>query len=423
MVVAATGHGAETRFRLLETLRAFGRERLEERGETIDTRSRHMTFYGDLVEEGEDALRTRPRSAWMNRLQLEYPNIRVALEWSLENEDIAESARFAGGLSWLWHQRLHTTEAWRWLEWMLADAADASPVVRIRILGPAASASWGIGDLSRAQGICDETVEVARSLGDREGLADGLFARGRVALAQGETAAPSFLAESAAVAEELGDRWRRARAQLLVAVSEPGTRASLEEGLAVFRAAEDGYFEAVALSLLGRVALAEGDLGEAKRVTGEAISRLAMLGYRKELPYSLYQLSAIHRLEHELAQAAAFGSRALDVATGFEQSLLISKALMHLAAAASEAGMWTAAARLFGAGDAIRKGMGATSLTPWERSVGVGDLIAATEEALGPEAFAGATDEGAALSLAQGDRSRLPHRGRDRGTQRYAGVE
>jgi hypothetical protein len=45
--------------------------------------------------------------------------------------------------------------------------------------------------------------------------------------------------------------------------------------------------------------------------------------------------------------------------------------------------------------------MGATSLTPWERSVGVGDLIAATEEALGPEAFAGATDEGAALSLAQ----------------------
>ena len=45
--------------------------------------------------------------------------------------------------------------------------------------------------------------------------------------------------------------------------------------------------------------------------------------------------------------------------------------------------------------------MGAASLTQWERSVGVGDLVAATEEALGPEAFAGATDEGAALSLAQ----------------------
>jgi predicted ATPase/DNA-binding SARP family transcriptional activator len=401
MVVAAPGHGAETRFRVLETLRDYGRERLEERGETIDARSRHMGFYGDLVEQAEDALRTQPRSAWMNRLQVEYPNIRVALEWSLDNEDIAESARFAGGLSWLWHQRLHTTEGWRWLERMLADAPSAPPAVRLRILRPAASASWGIGDLSKAQAICDETVAVARSLGDREGLADGLFARGRVALSQGEAAAPSFFAESAAVAEELGDRWRRARAQLLVAVGEPEARASLEAGLAVFRAAEDGYFEAVALSLLGRVALAEGDLGEAKRVTGEAISLLAMLGYRKELPYSLYQLSAIHRLEHELAQAAAFGSRALDVAIGFEQSLLISKALMHLAAAASEAGLWTDAARLFGASDAIREGMGATSVTPWERSVGVGDLIAATEEALGPEAFAGESDEGAALSLAQ----------------------
>ena len=222
-----------------------------------------------------------------------------------------------------------------------------------------------------------------------------------MALSQGEAAAPSFFAESAAVAEELDDQWRRARAQLLVAVVEPETRASLEEGLAVFRAAEDGYFEAVALGVLGRVALAEGDLGEAKRVTGEAISLLAMLGDRKELPYSLYQLSAIHRLEHELAQAAAFGTRALDVASGFELSLLMSKALMHLAAAASEAGLWIGAARLFGASDAIREGMGAATLTPWERSVGVGDLIEATEEALGPEAFAAATDEGAALSLAQ----------------------
>jgi hypothetical protein len=91
----------------------------------------------------------------------------------------------------------------------------------------------------------------------------------------------------------------------------------------------------------------------------------------------------------------------LDVASGFEQSLLTSKALMHLGAAASEAGLWTDAARLFGASAAIRERMGAITLTPWERSVGVGDLIAATEETLGPETFAGATDEGAALSLVQ----------------------
>ena len=401
MVVAATGHGAETRFRLLETLRAFGRERLEERGETPSVRSLHMRFYRDLVEQAESALRNPPRAAPVDVLQLEYPNIRVALQWSLDHEDIAESARFAGGLLWLWHFRLHTMEGWRWLERMLADAVNAPPAVRMRILGPAASASWGIGDLLRAQAVCDEAVEVARSLGDREGLADGLFARGRVALAQGEAAAPSFFAESAAVAEELGDRWRRARAQLLVAVGEPETRASLEEGLAVFRAAEDGHFEAVTLTQLGRVALAEGDLGEAKRVNGEAINLMVMLGYRKDLPYALYQLSAIHRLEHELAQAAAFGSRALDVAAEFEQPLLISKSLMHLAAAACESGLWADAARLFGASTAIRQGMGAASLTQWERSVGVGDLVAATEEALGPEAFAGATDEGAALSLAQ----------------------
>jgi hypothetical protein len=182
-------------------------------------------------------------------------------------------------------------------------------------------------------------------------------------------------------------------------MDRPEARASLEESLAVFKASGDGYFEAMALSILGRVALGEGDLDEAARLSGEAMSLLMVLGDRKELPYSLYQLCVIHRLRSEPVHAAAFGSRALAVASELEQPLLTSKALMHLAAVASDAGTWEDAARLFSTSDVIREGIGAATLTPWERSVGVGDLVAATEEALGSDAYASARSEGAALSI------------------------
>ena len=151
----------------------------------------------------------------------------------------------------------------------------------------------------------------------------------------------------------------------------------MEECLAVFRSQEDVYFEAVALSFLGRIALADGDLTEARDLTAQTLNLLAQTGDRKRMPYALYQLCAICRLQSELPTAAAFGSRALDLSIEYELPSHASKALMHLAAVASDGGLAMDAARLFGATDAIRGELGVALLTPWETAIGIGDVITA----------------------------------------------
>lgn len=402
--VAGEGAQAETRFRLLETLREYGQGRLDKRGETDLVRARHTSFYRELVEEAEQALRTPPRGGWLDRLALEYANIRSALDWSLDHEELALSARFAGGLGWLWFLRLRSAEGWRWLQSMLADGESASPATRMTILLPAAFCAWGVGDYQAGKALSEEAIEVTRSLGNREGLADALFARGRLALAEGDSSAPKYFTESIAVAEEAGDQWRRAIALLLLTPATPEARATFEECLAVFRATEDVYSEAVALSFLGRIALADGDLVEARDLTVRTLNLLAQTGDRKEMPYGLYQLCVISRLQSELTTAAAFGSRALDLSIEYEAPLLASKALMHLAAAASNGGLSRDAARLFGAIDAIREELGAPLITPWESAIGIGNVITATKDALGPEPFNNATKEGTALSFVEATR-------------------
>jgi hypothetical protein len=220
-----------------------------------------------------------------------------------------------------------------------------------------------------------------------------------LALAEGDASAHEYFAESVAVAEEAGDEWRRASALMHLSPTTPEGRATMEECLAVFRSQEDVYFEAVALSFLGRIALADGDLTEARDLTAQTLNLLAQTGDRKRMPYALYQLCAICRLQSELPTAAAFGSRALDLSIEYELPSHASKALMHLAAAASDGGLAMDAARLFGATDAIRGELGVALLTPWETAIGIGDVITATEEALGPEPYLDATAEGAALSF------------------------
>jgi predicted ATPase/DNA-binding SARP family transcriptional activator len=348
MVVALRrgGVAGDTRFRLLETLRSFARERLESGGEAEEIRFRHLAYYRRLVERAEPVLDAKAVLEWADRLELEYPNIRAALEWSRGHEDGAETARFAGGLRWLWGMRLRNAEGWYWLQAMLAATEGSPAAARMPVLTAAAATSWGVGDYPRAQKICDEAIQATTEVGNRHLLADALWSRGRVALSQGDGSAGTYFERSLVVATELEDRWRMARAVMIAPLDASEAREALENCIEVFRDENDGFLEAVSMSMLGRAVLADGDLEEARRITTDALNQLIVLGMRKELPYTLYQLCEIHRLRSDLVQAAAFGARALEVASEFDVALLVTKALMHIGAVAIDAGLRSDGARL-----------------------------------------------------------------------------
>jgi predicted ATPase/DNA-binding CsgD family transcriptional regulator len=101
-LVIAEERGPEARYRLLETIRRFAADRLEEAGETAATRDRHLTHVLVFAEGIEPELR-RDMDAWRTRLELEQTNLRAALEWGLAAPDPEPGRRLAAALPWLWH--------------------------------------------------------------------------------------------------------------------------------------------------------------------------------------------------------------------------------------------------------------------------------------------------------------------------------
>lgn len=135
-LVAVEEHeGTLTRYRLLEMLRQYGRERLLAGGEAEELYLRNAGYYRAMAEEAEPALLGPQQAAWLDRLDAESTNIRQGLRWALDVGDAQEGLRLAGALMWYWHQRAYLGEGRQWLADLLAQpAAAARTTVRARAL-------------------------------------------------------------------------------------------------------------------------------------------------------------------------------------------------------------------------------------------------------------------------------------------------
>ena len=120
LVIAEEQRGA-VRYRLLETIRQYARDRLQEAGEAERTRDRHLTYFLQLAEEAEPKLRGSEDRLFLVRLEEEHANLRLALEWGLTPSARGDAAlRLSGALTWFWWLRSYHDEGRRWLARALA---------------------------------------------------------------------------------------------------------------------------------------------------------------------------------------------------------------------------------------------------------------------------------------------------------------
>jgi predicted ATPase len=118
LVMVAEREG-EARYRLLETVRQYGREKLEESGEEPDVRRHHAGFFLELAERVEPMINGKDRGLWLGLLDAEHDNLRAVLAWSREMAEGEMGLRLAGALSWFWYHREY------WSEWRAAAAREA----------------------------------------------------------------------------------------------------------------------------------------------------------------------------------------------------------------------------------------------------------------------------------------------------------
>jgi len=303
---------AQTRYRLLETVRQYARDRLEDTGASAAARARHRDYFLGLAEEAAPKLRGAEQITWLRRLEEEHDNLRAALEWSLLETGSRGGLRLCGALQRFWWTRGHLSEGRQWCTRVLGNAgAEDRTGERAHALNAAGTLATYQGDYPAARALHEEGLAISRELGNRSGIAASLGNLGNVAVNQGDyPAARALHEESLAIRRKLGDRFGIAvRLNNLgnVALAQGDYAAAMalhEEGLAIRRELGDRSGIATSLSNLGIVVLNQGDYPAARALLEESLAIRRELGDRAGIPYSLDGLAAVDASRRSSLRAA-----------------------------------------------------------------------------------------------------------------------
>jgi predicted ATPase/DNA-binding SARP family transcriptional activator len=296
------------RFAMLETVRHFAVERLEE-ASAAEVRRRHAEWLTDLAETmaerttaGEDA------KVWLDRIQPEHDNIRAALTWSLEEEPEL-ALRLASSLRLFWEVRGYFSEGARWLEEGLPHAADVAPRVRLRALSASGAIAFRIGKHELSRERFSAALELARELGDELWIARLLSDLGTVAAVLEEyDDASTLLEESAALFRKLDvlPRLATVLGNLGHIASQLGDYERAIEVTEEALALESSHKPNAAISLfnLGSHNLGAGNHEKAREWLERAIAHSLELGFKEVMAYALAAHARLCLVEGDATRAA-----------------------------------------------------------------------------------------------------------------------
>jgi non-specific serine/threonine protein kinase len=447
------------RFTCLELLRAYGVERLHALGAFKPLRARFAAYYLALAKEAERGIPSPQQESWLRTLDHELPHLRAALQWLLDNAQIKQGLRLASALIRYWTLRGLLSEGRHWLEAFLARATDSS-------LAPeAARALLCTGDLAYRQGAyaesrayCEQGLALCRTLHSAPGTAFALCLLGRVAMDQGyyqeaedhlqqslvlfrtledrqgqafalnllgathmyqeqSQQAVACYEEALALSRQLGDLEQIARSlndlgTILKAVDRPRAIALLQESRRLGERVGSRSGSATILSHLGHDAFEQGEFAQAAEYHRASLKIRRELGDVDSVAFSLCNLGHAEReLGHdEEAMRLFLEAIPLTLQTGSRRG--VARLLEGLAAGACVAGRLEEAARLWGQADQVRRLANAPDSTL--RAILTERHLAAARQALGPERYEAAFQEGSQLpyeTILEGLRQRTssPH--------------
>jgi predicted ATPase len=350
------------RYWMLETIREYARELLEQTDEDDKLRAVHADHFVRLAEDAQQHLISPDADSWLARLDPEHDNIRASLAWALRQQHAERALRLCGALHGFWYQRDHVREGRDWAERALALPTNAF-AAKEKALGTAGEFALIQGDIARARTLLEERVAICRSLGDSAALAFALTLLGHVSTAE----------EKYGGARELYEQSYR-----LIA-DRPASEAW-------------GPTPGVLLNNIGFAMVLEGNFEGAREVLAEALTRARSEGNKSLASGVLNNLGDALVGLGQLDEARLALTESLHILTQPRNLRLCAAGLESLARLAMLERRVLRAARLHGAASTLREAAG-VSLEP-----GADEQIVAVEEAVNAAGCSVAVEEGAAMT-------------------------
>ena len=378
LVTVTDGADGEPRIGMLETIRHYALERLEQAGDLDDTQRRHAQYYAGVAERADEQLRGSGPAhlAALDRLEAEHDNLRAALAWSLQTpaagpapadrERTATGLRLVQALALFWYRHGHAAEGRRWLQRAIELTGEdgGAPLAQL--------AHWlGVllqlqGEMQSSLSLLERSLAIWRDLGDRDQQARELNSLGITHHHLGDLdAARSLLEESAAISREVGSDFRLA----------------------------------AALTNLGQLESDAGNFDRATQVLQEALAIDRKLGDMLGVALDQQSLAGVHLRAGRAREARDLLSAMADYVVSCGDPELLATTLEMSAANAAQLGEALRAARLTGAVEAVRQ---KTGIPVKQRDVAVLErFLAPARAALATEQWNAELAAGRALTQQQ----------------------
>jgi predicted ATPase/DNA-binding XRE family transcriptional regulator len=407
LVLAQPGVTASTRYRLLETMRAFGNEHLAAGGSTEVFRSRHAAFFLAWAEQAGPEIERPLSGAGCNWLEREDDNLRVALQWFLDQRLAEESHRLGAALWSSWGFHGHTSEGRAWLAKILALPGADRAEARVAVLNGAGFLAWQQNDTARAQLLHEEALVVAQARGDQLGAAQALQRLADTARVRGDYVSARTLFQAAFDAAHAAGSLRLQAhcvgALGMVADAEGdfvAARSLGEKALALFSEVGSSRYVTTSLTNLGRAEHRLGNRAAARSLLEKALVRARGANDPTAIAAAVLALGELALDENKLSQARTLLAESLALYVEGGDALRSVRCLLVFAQLAAAQNRFEHAFRLAGATHGLRTSMG-VSLIPREQAQ-FHRWSAPARAVLGAELADSAWTAGLKLSLEQG---------------------
>ena len=286
--------GRAARYRFLETMRQYAREKLSESADGPDARARHLAWCAALACEAAPELHGPRQVEWFHRLAEEHDNIRAALEWAIGSGDTEAALTLASDINFFWNVRGHWTEASDRLNAALA-LPGGSERARAWVLVWAAEFALLQDDYDAADAFLVQARALAEATGDPRLLGWTFLRLGvQAVVRRNRDEAFAFFDRSMEIAEDVLDRPLVSRILANRAVGHQDQAEAqrwLEQSLAVAR--EIGNINSIGFGLanLGGIAINRSEYARARGILREALEYLRPVGHKRMIAQAVGALA------------------------------------------------------------------------------------------------------------------------------------